>query len=182
MEERFDATFSIWEFFREAVHDALTRRVGLPDSENIEIYLTDLLTRFLHNERIFSLRNAEGARLLSLEEMLAEGDVLQNANSFDREREVHRHIGDFLLFWSGVFPEMLARLEGFALDPDVVALRQGSQSYEIVSSFDHEPFAGEAPTFKRLSSEFQACQYSLRLMRASFEGFRRQGWHDGFSA
>lgn len=170
-------------FFRESLHDSLSRRIGLKACDDLEGYLTELLVAFLHNERIFALRDADGRRIESLPEMLAEGDVRLNADSFAREREVHRHVGDFLLFWSGLFPEMLTRLHGFLSDePEVEAARQGSFSYGIVSSFDHAPYTEEAPIFLRLSHEFEACQYGLKLLRASFEGFQRQGWSDGFPA
>lgn len=170
-------------FFRDAVHQSLHDRIGLRDCDDLESYITDMLVEFLHNERIYSIRNAEGQRVESIAEMIAEGDVRLRADSFAREREVHRHIGDFLLFWSGLFPEMLQQLRGFTSTAyEDEAVRQGSFSYGVVSSFDHAPYSLEAMTFAKLSREFPACQYGLKLMRASFDGFRRQGWTDGFDA
>jgi len=42
---------------------------------------------------------------------LVESEVLLQAQSIDRERDVHRHIGDFTLFMAGLFPEYLRRLK-----------------------------------------------------------------------
>jgi hypothetical protein len=183
MNHNIDPEHPLHLYFRELVHESLTHRVGLRDSEDVESYVAALLVSFMHNEKIFALKDPFGNRIESLSEMLAEGDILMNADSFEREREVHRHVGDFLLFWSGLFPEMLPRLPGFSsCEPEIEAMIQGSESYEIVSSFDHSPFDTEAPLFKKLSEEFPACQYGLKLMRASFDGFRRQGWVDGFEA
>jgi len=36
--------------------------------------------------------------------MLLEGDLLHRASSVDRERVVHKHIGDLTLFLGGLFP------------------------------------------------------------------------------
>lgn len=164
------------EYFYEALHDSMSRRLGLAQSEDLEIYLAELLTRFIHDEKIFALRDAQGRRVKSLPEMLAEGDVRLNADSFEREREVHRHVGDFLLFWSGLFPEFLESVGASAGDGLIDAVRQGSESYYIVSSFDYSPYDQEAPLFRRLSREFEACRTGLGLLRASFDGFRRGGF------
>lgn len=173
----------LWQYFRAAVHDSVADKIGMSGHDEVEDYLADLLVTFTHNEAIFRIRDNEGRRVESIAEMLAEGDVRAKAPNFDREREVHRHIGDFLLFWSGLFPEMLPQIRGFqSSEPQVEAVRQGQFSYRIVSSFDHAPYAIEAPTFKVLSEEFETFQYGLRLIRASFEGFRLQGWDDGFTA
>lgn len=163
-------------YFLEVLHDSFDRKLGVPEPEDLEIYLAEMLTRFTHEERIFALRDAYGRRVTSLAEMLAEGDVRLNADSFDREREVHRHVGDFLLFWSGLFPEFLESVGASASDGLLDAVRQGSESYYIVSSFNHAPYDREAPMFLRLSQEFEACRLGLGLVRASFEGFRRGGF------
>jgi hypothetical protein len=170
-------------YFRSVLHDVYGSKIRIQDSGVIEEYVADLLVRFLHQENIFSLRDAEGNRVESLTAMLEEADIRLKATSFDREREVHRHIGDFLLFWSGLFPEMLTQIRGFQTnDPDSEAALQGQFSYEIVSSFDHAPYGEEAPLFRRLATSFLDCREGLRLVRASFEGFRLQGWNDGFQA
>lgn len=169
-------------YFREAVHEALNRRLGLREMEDVEVYVASLLAKFLHEEAIFAIRDAYGRPIRSIVEMLAEGDVRLNAESFEREREVHRHIGDFLLFWSGLFPEFLESVGASAGDGLIDAVKQGAESYYIVSSFDYAPFDREAPTFRKLSIEFAACREGLSLMRASFDGFRRLGWEDGFQA
>ena len=169
-------------FFRDAVHHSLSNRLGLRGIEDVEIYLAEMLAKFLHDEEIFSIRDSKGRRVRSLPEMLAEGDVRLNADSFERERQVHQHIGDFLLFWSGLFPEFLESVGASAKDGLIDAIRQGQHSYYVVSSFDYAPFDMEAPTFKKLSEQFESCREGLSLMRASFEGFRLQGWKNGFEA
>jgi hypothetical protein len=153
------------QFFTETLHDSLSGRLALPGAVELESYLTTMLIDFLNFDGIYAIRNAEGKRVESVVEMLAEGDVRQNASSFEREREVHRHIGDFLLFWSGLFPEYLGRASN-AVD----AIKQGQFSYYVVSTFEHEPFGQEAGTFRKLSVHFDDVREGLSQVRTHLRG------------
>jgi len=159
--------------FAMALHDSMDRQLGIPDAEPLVDYLSAMLVRFLHLDGLYAVRDTYGRRVTSVAEMVVEGDVRLNADSFDREREVHQHIGDFLLFWSGLFPEALKQIKAptgkdALLDP----IRQGQLSYYVVSTFDHGRYADEAPTFRRLSDEFDVCRESLKMMRSTFDGLR----------
>ena len=60
-------------------------------------------------------------------------------------REMHRHIGDFTLFWTGVYPEVLKRLRSpMHKDHFIDYCEQGKRSYYIASTFEEEPFKEEA--------------------------------------
>lgn len=158
-------------YFSDTLHESLTAQLGLTGSEDVEAYLTGMLIEFLNFDGIYAIRDLEGRPVQTVVEMLAEGDVRQNADSFDREREVHRHIGDYLLFWSGLFPEFLYRLKSrHHGDLLVDVIKQGQFSYHVVSTFDHGRYADEAPVFKKLSNEFDVYRAGLNLMRSSFHG------------
>ena len=59
-------------------------------------------------------------------------------------REVHRHIGDFTLFWTGLYPEMLKRLRSaFLRDSFIDYCEQGKRLY-IASTFEDDPYREEA--------------------------------------
>lgn len=183
MSKRPSNEHPIQGYFAKAIHDSLTDQLGLEPDDHVEAYLTEMLVNFLHGDRIYAIRDAEGRRVETVAEMLLEGDIRLNADSFEREREVHRHIGDFLLFWSGLFPEQLRQLRFRDFkDAFVDPTAQGQESYHVVSTFDYVPHDQEAPTFRKLSRNFEQYQLGLRMMRASFEGFALQGWEDGFSA
>lgn len=149
----------IRDLFAEALHATLDRHVG-PADEQVETYIVDRLVEFMHRDRIYAIRDAAGRRVESIGEMLAEGDVRLRAESFAREREVHKHVGDYLLVCGGMFPEMV---EGEVIDID----SQGRESYFIASTFTHSPYEAEAPLLQRLSSEFAAYRFSLKLVRDS---------------
>jgi hypothetical protein len=150
----------IYSHFAALVAEALSAR-RLPAESQVDSYLTDLLVRFIHSDEVYSVRRG-GRPLESVIEMAAEGDVRLNADSFERERQVHRHIGDYILFWSALYPDYLRRLRlGSGLDLVCDYTSQGRESYFIVSTFEHPPFGDEAPTFRRLSEGFG--DYSLAL-------------------
>jgi hypothetical protein len=146
--------------FAELVSGSLAER-RLPTDPKVDAYLTSLLVRFIHSDAVFAVRR-QGRKVESVIEMAAEADVRLNADSFERERQVHRHIGDFILFWSGLYPDYLRRLKlGSGLDLVCDYTSQGRESYHIVSTFDYPPFGEEAPTFRALSEGF--AEYSLAL-------------------
>ena len=134
----------------------------------LERYLESLLVKFSHADGIYAIRDAEGRPVTSIAGMLVEGDIRLNASSFAREREVHKHVGDLLLFWSGMFPEQLAKLP--APDRVIDCEKQARYSYYVASTFDHEPYAEEAPVLGKLSAEFERCRYGLRLVRQALPG------------
>lgn len=148
----------IRDFFAEALHTSLDRHVGC--DEQIETYLIDLLVDFLHHDRLYAIRDRAGRRVVSVSEMLQEGEVTDRADSFCREREVHKHIGDYLLFCGGMFPEMLSD-QGVDID------RQGRESYFIASTFSHSPFTQESRLLAKLSESFPDYRFGLKVVRDS---------------
>ena len=70
-------------------------------------YLVDMLVRFTRTPDIYRHRDAEGQRLEQVADMLEEAEQREARP----ERELRRHIGDYTLFWSGVYPEALPRLK-----------------------------------------------------------------------
>jgi hypothetical protein len=158
-------------FFAQALHECLNERSssGEEGAGAVESYLVDMLVRFLHQDGIHAIRDATGRQVTSIPELLAEGDIRLRADSFERERQVHRHIGDFLLFWSGMFPEsmpMMAAQSG--LDSILDPVGQGRMSYRVASTFDHPPHEQEASIFRSLSDGFEHYRYGLTLVRSEF--------------
>src|SRR5579872_798694 len=74
--------------------------LGMADPRLVD-YLSMLLSRFVHMDHVHRLRDGSGARLEEVADMLQDVQSLPPAGSTCRE--VHRHIGDFTLFWTGVY-------------------------------------------------------------------------------
>ena len=64
--------------------------------------------------------------------------VFGPAPSFDCERQVRKHIGDYTLFFTGMFPESINhfRLRRNRTENFVDWIKAGKESYYIVSKFD----------------------------------------------
>ncbi|MBI3944887.1 MAG: hypothetical protein HY321_03140 [Armatimonadetes bacterium] len=155
--------------FESLVYRTFAESVRMPDPE-VARYVADILTRFVHMDNAYRLRDARGRRLEEVAEMLMEGDVRLNARSFSREREVHKHIGDFTLFWTGVYPEALRLLRAaWRKDHLVDYVDQGRKSYYIASTFDYGDYRDEARTLRKLSEWFEYCTYGLSLVRQEWE-------------
>src|SRR5689334_15813487 len=141
-------------------------RFGVADPSLID-YLSDLLSRFIHTGAVYRLRDARGRRLEQVVDMALEAAALPPEGR--TAREVHRHIGDFALFWTGVYPEALERLRSPACkDHFVDYCTQGKRSYYIASTFDDEG----AEVLRRLSADFELCAYGLREVRREWERAR----------
>ena len=78
-------------------------------------------TEFCESDQLFKIHDSANRLLTDVGEMLLESDPIYGpAPSFDRERQVRKHIGDYALFFAGMFPESInhfrlrhQRLENF---------------------------------------------------------------------
>jgi hypothetical protein len=141
--------------------------LGVADPPLID-YLSLLLSRFIHLDAIYRLRDSKGRRLEEVIDMMLEAEALPPEGR--TRREVHRHIGDFTLFWTGVYPEALRRLcSALTKDQFLDYCEQGKRSYYIASTFEEEPYRDEAPVLRRLSQDFELCAYGLSQVRREWE-------------
>jgi hypothetical protein len=153
--------------FAGVTEQTFQSRFGVADPDLIE-YLSALLSRFVHTDAVYRLRDADGRQLAQVVDMVAEAAEMPAEGR--TTREVHRHIGDFALFWTGVYPEMLSRLRSPACkDFFVDYCAQGKRSYFIASTFEDDPYREEALVLRRLSDEFELCAYGLREVRREWE-------------
>jgi hypothetical protein len=140
---------------------------GVADS-SLTDYLSLLLSRFLHFDAVYRLRDLTGRKLDQVVDMVVEAEQLPPEGR--TRREIHRHIGDFTLFWTGVFPEALERLRSrHSKDHFINYCEQGKRSYYIASTFEDDPYREEAPVLRRLSTDFEMCAYGLNQIRREWE-------------
>jgi hypothetical protein len=141
--------------------------LGMGDPPVID-YLAELLSRFIHMDAIYRLRSAQGKRLEEVADMMLEAEAMPPQGR--TRREVHRHIGDFTLFWTGVYPEVLNRLRAaLSRDSFIDYCEQGKRSYYIASTFEDDPYRDEAPVLRVLSERFELCAYGLNQVRREWE-------------
>jgi hypothetical protein len=152
-------------FFAGLTEQTFESQLGVADPPLVD-YIAELLVRFVRCDAIFNIRNLAGRRLDQVAEMLAEAE----ARVGTARREVHRHIGDFTLFWTGVYPEALRRMQhNQKADHLLEFQREGKRSYYIASTIPGENAQMENEILERLSHDFELCQYGLSEVRKEWE-------------
>lgn len=153
--------------FAALTEHTFLEELGIGDPRLID-YLVSVLSQSLHMDAMFRLCSSQGRRLEEVTDMVLEAEHLPPEGR--TRREIYRHIGDFTLFWSGVYPEALKRLRAAARKDHLVDYcEQGKRSYYIASTFEDEPYREEAPVLRRLSEEFELCAYGLNQVRKEWE-------------
>ena len=148
----------------------------LPADHEVAAYVANLLIDFVDADHLYRIRNSRGKRLEEVGEMLVESNPLLDAPSFEREREVRKHIGDYTLFLTGMFPEYVATLprRGLRLDSIIDYVKAGKESYRIVAAFDQFEYRHVAPLFRRLAEDFEYCVYGLNRVKSDLEVLREE--------
>jgi aminopeptidase N len=163
----YDAAHPLRRLFAGLTEQTFVSTLGVADPTLVD-YLSLLLARFIHLDAVHRFKNADGKRLEEVIEMILEAEALPPAGR--TRREYHRHIGDFTLFWTGVYPEALHKLRSaLTKDSFVNYCEQGKRSYYIASTFEDDPYREEAKVLRRLSSEFELCAYGLTQVRREWE-------------
>ena len=157
------------KLFKGLVENAFCTEVGLCDPELTD-YIAGLLVSFVHVDALYALRNWDGKQLQHVADMLAALECGTDGVRGEDDLLVHRHIGDFTLFWSGVYPERLRHSGGIAFKDRLVDyVAQGKRSYTIASRLADRDAAPPASLFARLSREFEVCCHGLGLVRKEWE-------------
>lgn len=141
--------------------------LGVGDPPLVD-YLSELLSRFVHVDSIYRVRNAGGRRLEEVADMVLEAEAMPPEGR--TRREVHRHIGDYTLFWTGLYPEAVRGMRAAPCkDHFVDYCAQGKRSYYIASTFADDPYRDEAQILRRLSEQFELVAFGLNHVRAEWE-------------
>src|SRR3954469_8251665 len=159
------------QLFQELVGQHYAEEIGIRDPQ-VVAYVSHLLAEFCEADQLFKIHDSAHRPLSDVGEMMIESDpVYGPAPSFDRERQVRKHIGDFTLFFAGMFPESInhLRLRRQRLENFVEWVKAGKESYYIVSKFEHFEYAKVAPLFRRMSQEFEHLVYGLNQVKNELE-------------
>ena len=153
-------------FFQQAVRNSYEGKLGLHDPE-VTGYVAHLLCEFTEADKLYKVRDAAGRPIEELSEMMMAADPVHgSAPSFDAERAVRKHIGDYALFVAGMYPEAMDSNRRRRRRPSLGELiLAGKESYFIVSQFNLFEYEQEAPLFARLSDRFERCILGLTLVR-----------------
>ena len=165
--DMIEESHPLQQLFQDLVGRHYAEEIGIRDPQ-IVAYVSHLLAEFCETDQLFKIHNSSNRPLDDVGEMLVESDpVYGPAPSFDRERQVRKHIGDFTLFFAGMFPESINhfRLRRQRIENLVDLVKAGKESYYIVSKFEHFEYAKVAPLFASLSKNFEECVYGLNMVK-----------------
>lgn len=169
MTSNIPSSHPLRRWFQGIVEQALYAEVGICQPLLAE-YLTDLLTGFLHVDQIYLFRNAQGKRLYEIGEMLARAAESGQLDLDRQRRQVHLHVGDYALFWSGLYPENLRKRHGRNSCGSVSSyVDQGKRAYWIASELSREKDQPPPALLRRLSEDFESCVYGLAVVRRNWQ-------------
>lgn len=155
-------THPLHRLFRGLTEFTFLTELGIGDPSLVG-YVAGLLARFVPSESIWSIRDCDGKRVDGVARMVAEAESSPDET---RRRECHRHVGDFTLFWTGVYPESLDKLKALASADKLVNYQeQGKRSYYLASMVGGD----ESPVLRRLADEFELCAFGLSKVRKEWE-------------
>ncbi len=153
------------KFFRGLNEFIFHSKLGVVDVQLVE-YLNDMMMRFVRVESFHRVRKNNGKPVTEVFQMLYEAEKRIGL----AKREVHRHIGDFTLFWSGMYPESLRKSK-----PDSSAdwfkdyCRHGKRAYAIAAQIEGGEDRPSSDLLHRLSEHFELCAYGLREVRREID-------------
>ena len=141
--------------------------IGHETDTTLVDYVSDLLLRFVRVDSLYSLRQSDGMRAKHLVQMISEAERRIGL----AKREVYRHVGDFTLFWSGMYPESLSPQRNRSDSPDhfLDYCRQGKRAYAIAAEIDGGEDRPPSELIHRMSEHFEMCAYGLREVRRHWE-------------
>lgn len=171
--ERKDAAASTIErFFRGISEFIFHTKLGVVDVQLVD-YVSDLMLRFVRVDSLYSLRQSDGMRTKHVVQMVSEADRRIGI----AKREVYRQVGDFTLFWSGMYPESLTGKRSETDGPDrlIDYCRQGKRAYAIAAGIDGGAGRPSSELIHNMSEHFEMCAYGLREVRRHWEDDRESG-------
>ena len=156
--------------FAGLVEQVFMTEMGICETQLTD-YLTAMLSDFVHIDAIYRLRTVDGEVIREVSRVEAEAYLGPGINKATRRRLINRYIGDFTLFWTGVYPESLRRRVSVG-DPLQQYVAQGKRSYGVAGELSPAHAEPPATLLRRLSREFERCVYGLHRVR---EGWERLG-------
>ena len=161
---------ALHRFFAGVTEYTFTTRLGVADPPLVD-YLSALLTHFVRTDAIYGLRTPTGERLVEVTDMLQEAQCRQGP----ARRRVHRHIGDFTLFWLGVYPETAENRRKQTKDSLINYRDQGKKNYLLASRLPADENSAPADVMERLSDCFELCVYGLGEVKRQWEEREGEG-------
>jgi hypothetical protein len=151
-------------FFRGLTEHAFHGRLGIVDPPLVD-YMATLLVRFIRHDAIRSLPGPGPVVADDVVHMLA---IVQHEPP-EVARGEYRHIGDYTLFWSGIYPEAVRRFRHPSRLDHLLDYRSaGKQAYRLAAELEPEEAAESRHVLRSLSEEYDVCVAGLGEVRRAW--------------
>lgn len=149
------------EMFGGAVEYVFHGTLGIVDPA-ITDYLGDLLIRFSDMRYVYKLRTVSGYPVTDVECMYQEAILKYPEARF----HALRHVGDYSLFWFGLYPEAFRQTNGLR----ELFIRVGSLAYcRAYENLSESEDGAVRDVLLFLSKQFMECAYGFYELRRMFE-------------
>jgi len=151
-------------FFRGLTEHVFYGRLGIVEPPLVD-YVATLLVRFIRHDHLRRLPGHDAQACDDVTHMLS---IVQQEPP-DVARDEYRHIGDYTLFWSGVYPEALQRFQ-HPLRPDsLLDYREaGRQAYRLAAALEPAEAVETRHVLQLLSEEYDSCVAALGEVRRAW--------------
>ena len=155
---------TIEKYFAGIAENTFHTQLGVVNPPLVN-YVTNLLIRFVRLDNFYRVRSISGKPIMDVDELVGEATMRLG----DAKREILQYIGDFTLFWLGVFPESFQK-NGERTAKYNNFCEHGSRSYEIASQIETtDDDAPDSGVLETLSESFELCAYGIQEVRREWE-------------
>jgi len=170
-----DKPDDIERFFRGLTEHAFHARLGVVDPPLVD-YVSSLLIRSIRSDQLpgWPAGTDEQAEVVA-QDAFEESQVFASIGHDAVAGEGFRRLGDFALFWTGVYPEALHRPHPAVGPPNrpgglpLVTYRLvGKRAYRLASVLFDDSAAVDRGVLERLSDEFDLCAEGLSEVRRAW--------------
>jgi len=155
---------TIEKYFAGIAENTFHTQLGVVNPPLVN-YVTNLLIRFVRLDNFYRVRSISGKPIMDVDELVGEATMRLG----DAKREILQYIGDFTLFWLGVFPESFQK-NGERTAKYNNFCEHGSRSYEIASQIETtDEEAPDSEVLETLSESFELCAYGIQEVRRECE-------------
>jgi len=155
---------TIEKYFAGIAENTFHTQLGVVNPPLVN-YVTNLLIRFGRLDNFYRVRSISGKPIMDVDELVGEATMRLG----DAKREILQYIGDFTLFWLGVFPESFQK-NGERTAKYNNFCEHGSRSYEIASQIETtDDDAPDSGVLETLSESFELCAYGIQEVRREWE-------------
>ncbi len=128
------------------------------DDHGVADYVAELLAVFSRMDRVRRTRASDKRPMDYVTDMLTEMQQADDSTRFG----IQVHVGNYLLFWSGVFPWHLRHRNRFKGAPKIEFFEEvGSINYRVASSHQLAQKYDVVSIFQTLSESFQTARIAL---------------------